>query len=30
VGPIRLDLAFPGERDFLKKFKLYLSVGYIY
>ncbi len=30
VGPIRLDLAFPGEKDFLKKFKLYLSVGYIY
>ncbi|WP_448588266.1 BamA/TamA family outer membrane protein [Thermocrinis sp.] len=30
VGPLRLDLAFPGERDFLKKFKLYLSVGYIY
>jgi outer membrane protein insertion porin family len=30
VGPIRLDLAFPGEKDFLKRFKLYLSVGYIY
>jgi len=30
VGPIRLDLAFPGERDFLKRFKLYLSVGYVY
>jgi outer membrane protein insertion porin family len=30
VGPIRLDLAFPGERNFLKKFKPYLSVGYIY
>jgi len=30
VGPIRLDLAFPGEKDFLEGFKLYLSVGYIY
>jgi outer membrane protein insertion porin family len=30
VGPIRLDLAFPGEKDFLERFKLYLSVGYIY
>jgi len=30
VGPIRLDLAFPGEKNFLKRFKLYLSVGYIY
>ena len=30
VGPIRLDLAFPGEGNPLKNFKLYLSVGYIY
>jgi len=30
VGPIRLDLAFPGEKDLLEGFKLYLSVGYIY
>lgn len=30
IGPARVDLAFPGEKDFLKKFKLYLSVGYIY
>jgi outer membrane protein insertion porin family len=30
VGPIRLDLAFPGEKNFLKRFKFYLSVGYIY
>ncbi|MFN3813352.1 MAG: BamA/TamA family outer membrane protein [Aquificaceae bacterium] len=30
VGPIRLDLAFPLEKDTLKKFKFYLSVGYYY
>jgi len=30
VGPIRLDLAFPGEGDLLKNLKLYLFVGYIY
>ncbi len=30
IGPVRVDLAFPGERNFLKKFKIYLSVGYVY
>ncbi len=30
VGPLRLDLAFPGEKELLRKVKLYLSVGYIY
>lgn len=30
IGPIRLDLAFPFERKWLKKYKVYLSVGYYY
>ncbi len=30
IGPVRLDLAFPGEENFLKKFKFYLSIGYVY
>ncbi|MFN3975494.1 MAG: outer membrane protein assembly factor [Aquificaceae bacterium] len=30
IGPIRLDVAFPFERDWLKKYKVYLSVGYYY
>ncbi|MFN3471351.1 MAG: BamA/TamA family outer membrane protein, partial [Aquificaceae bacterium] len=30
IGPIRLDVAFPFERDWLKKYKIYLSVGYYY
>ena len=30
IGPIRLDIAFPGEREFHKKPKLHLSVGYFY
>lgn len=30
VGPIRLDVAFPIEKDGIKRFKLYLSVGYYY
>ncbi len=30
IGPLRLDVAFPSEKDFYKKPKIYLSVGYIY
>ncbi|MCX8163812.1 MAG: BamA/TamA family outer membrane protein [Aquificaceae bacterium] len=30
VGPVRLDLAFPMDRNWLKKYKVYLSVGYYY
>lgn len=30
IGPIRLDMAFPFEREGLRKFKIYLSVGYYY
>jgi outer membrane protein insertion porin family len=28
IGPIRLDVAVPVEREGLKRYKLYLSVGY--
>ncbi len=30
IGPIRLDVAFPFERKWLSRFKVYLSVGYYY
>uniref|UniRef100_A0A7C2V3P4 Outer membrane protein assembly factor n=1 Tax=Hydrogenobacter sp. TaxID=2152829 RepID=A0A7C2V3P4_9AQUI len=30
IGPIRLDVAFPFDRDWIKKYKVYLSVGYYY
>lgn len=30
IGPIRADIAFPFERKWLRKFKVYLSVGYYY
>lgn len=30
IGPIRLDIAFPFEREWFRKFKVYLSVGYYY
>ncbi len=30
IGPVRLDLAFPLEHGWHKKYKLYLSVGYYY
>ncbi len=30
IGPIRLDLALPLEKDAFKKLKFYLSVGYYY
>ncbi|RMG99994.1 MAG: outer membrane protein assembly factor, partial [Aquificota bacterium] len=30
VGPVRLDVAFPIEKEGIKRFRLYLSVGYYY
>jgi outer membrane protein insertion porin family len=30
IGPIRLDIAFPFEKEWFRKFKVYLSVGYYY
>lgn len=30
VGPIRLDVAFPFEKNWLRRFRVYLSVGYYY
>ncbi|MFN7065283.1 MAG: BamA/TamA family outer membrane protein [Aquificaceae bacterium] len=30
IGPIRLDVAFPIEDNWLRKHKIYLSVGYYY
>lgn len=30
IGPVRLDVAFPFEREWFKKYKIYLSVGYYY
>ncbi|MCS6958254.1 MAG: BamA/TamA family outer membrane protein [Aquificaceae bacterium] len=30
IGPVRIDLAFPAEGDFYRKYKLYFSVGYYY
>ncbi|MFN3946648.1 MAG: BamA/TamA family outer membrane protein [Aquificaceae bacterium] len=30
IGPVRLDVAFPVEEGWLKKYKIYFSVGYYY
>ncbi|MEN3029096.1 MAG: BamA/TamA family outer membrane protein [Aquificaceae bacterium] len=30
IGPVRLDLAFPVEKDLYRRYKLYFSVGYYY
>ncbi|WPM32175.1 BamA/TamA family outer membrane protein [Hydrogenobacter sp. T-2] len=30
IGPIRIDVAFPFENNWLSRFKVYLSVGYYY
>lgn len=30
VGPVRFDIAFPGEKNFLRRVKFYVSVGYLY
>ncbi len=30
IGPIRVDVAFPFEKNWLSRFKVYLSVGYYY
>ncbi len=30
IGPVKLEVAFPAEERFYKKFKVYLSVGYFY
>lgn len=30
IGPVRVDIAFPVEEDWLKRYKVYLSVGYYY